>query len=90
MVKSIKKIRRAFSVEGCLKHIVGVARWSKHSLRFVFLVARLFSPLIGYAEWLEPYGQLASELLKIHHSFSLRSNIVGFCRTDFAVRSCVT
>ena len=46
-------------------------------------VARLFSPLFGFAEWLEPYGLHARVQRKIHHSFSLRSNIGEFCRTDF-------
>ena len=50
-------------------------------------VARLFSPLFGFAEWLEPYGLHARVQRKIHHSFSLRSNIGGFCRTDFVSSS---
>ena len=53
----------------------------------VFRVARLLSPLFGYAEWLEPYGLHARVQRKIRHSFSLRSNIGGFCRTDFVSSS---
>ena len=49
--------------------------------------ARLLSPLFGYAEWLEPYGLHARVQRKIRHSFSLRSNIGGFCRTDFVSSS---
>lgn len=47
----------------------------------------MLSPLFGYAEWLEPYGLHARVQRKIRHSFSLRSNIGGFCRTNFVSSS---
>ena len=65
----------------------GVARWAALASRLSIGVARLLSPLFGYAEWLEPYGLHARVQRKIRHSFSLRSNIGGFCRTDFVSSS---